>query len=200
MPLRTQNEKQLSSFRMVPMWGLAAAVLLTAWFGPLGPGGAARAQSGTPGTPSATPGATPAAGQAGAAAVGRRHIYSETADPNADIAAGLAQAKREHKRVILDFGGDWCGDCQVLDIYFHQAPNADLLEKNFVLVHVWVGHIDTNLEVPDRYGVAIHKGVPALAVLAANGDVIFAQKMGEFEKMRHMEATSVTEFLEKWKS
>src|SRR5690348_11564264 len=65
-----------------------------------------------------------------------KHIYSDAADPQADIASGLAQAKQEHKRVILDFGGDWCGDCQVLDIYFHQPPNSDLLEKNFVLVHV----------------------------------------------------------------
>jgi thiol:disulfide interchange protein len=131
--------------------------------------------------------------------VGPKYIYSETADPAADIAAGLAEAKSEHKRVIVDFGGDWCGDCQVLDIYFHQEPNAELLAKNFVLVHVWVGHIDTNLDVPAKYGVPIHKGVPALAVLAPDGKVVYAQK-GEFEDMRHMEASSVTEFLEKWKS
>jgi thiol:disulfide interchange protein len=129
-----------------------------------------------------------------------QHIYSETADPAADIAAGLAQAKREHKRVILDFGGDWCGDCQVLDLYFHQAPNAELLQMNFVLVHVWVGHMDTHIDVAARYGVPISRGVPALAVLAANGKVLFAQATGQFAPMRHMEPTSVTEFLEKWKS
>ena len=132
--------------------------------------------------------------------IATRHIYSETADPKADIAAALAQAKREHKRVIVDFGGDWCGDCQVLDIYLHQEPNDELLAKKFVLVHVWVGQIDTNLDIADKYGVAVHKGVPALAVLAPNGRVIFAQKSGEFEKMRQMESSSVTEFLDKWKS
>ena len=130
---------------------------------------------------------------------GPKHLYSETADPEADIASALKEAKSEHKRVIVDFGGDWCGDCQVLDIYFHQAPNAELLEKNFVLVHVWVGQIDTNLDVPAQYGVPIHKGVPALAVLDADGKVVYAQK-GEFEDMSHMEASAVTEFLEKWKS
>jgi thiol:disulfide interchange protein len=129
-----------------------------------------------------------------------KHIYSETADPAVDISAALAQAKREHKRVLLDFGGDWCGDCQVLDIYFHQAPNADLLEKNFVVVHVWIGHMDANLSVPEKYGVPIHKGVPALAVLDSTGKVLFAQKTGEFEDMRHMQSASVTEFLTKWKS
>jgi thiol:disulfide interchange protein len=152
--------------------------------------------------PAAAQGPTPAATAPATAAVPftKRHIYSETADPKADINAALVQAKREHKRVIVDFGGDWCGDCQVLDIYFHQAPNNELLAKHFVLVHVWVGHIDTNLDIPDKYGVAIHKGVPALAVLAPDGSVVFAQKMGEFEKMQHMESSSVTEFLNKWKS
>jgi thiol:disulfide interchange protein len=129
-----------------------------------------------------------------------KHIYSDTADPKADIAAGLAQAKREHKRVILDFGGDWCGDCQVLDIYFHQPPNGDLLEKNFVLVHVWIGHMDANIDVAAKYGVPINRGVPALAVLAADGKVLDSQASGEFADMRHMDPNSVSEFLKKWKS
>jgi thiol:disulfide interchange protein len=129
----------------------------------------------------------------------KKHLYSETADPKADIAAALKQATAEHKRVLIDFGGDWCGDCQVLDIYFHQAPNDELLEKNYVLVHVWIGRIDKNLDIPEKYGVAIHKGVPALAVVSAEGKTIFAQQTGEFENMRNMEASSVTAFLEKWK-
>ncbi len=128
-----------------------------------------------------------------------KHIYSETADPKADIAAALAEARKEHKRVLLDFGGDWCGDCQVLDIYFHQPPNDELLSKNYVLVHVWIGHIDRNLEYPEKYGVPIHKGVPALAVLNEKGETLYSQKTGEFEDMRHMDVSSVTAFLEKWK-
>jgi thiol:disulfide interchange protein len=135
-----------------------------------------------------------------APAIAKRHIYSETADPKADIAAGLKQARSEQKRVILDFGGDWCGDCQVLDIYFHQAPNAELLEKNFVLVHVWIGQMDKNLDIAAKYGVPIGKGVPALAVLDANGKVVYAQATGQFDDMRHMQPDAVTEFLTTWKS
>jgi len=128
-----------------------------------------------------------------------RHIYSESANPKADIAAGLAKARREHKRVILDFGGDWCGDCQVLDIYFHQAPNAALLDKHFVLVHVWIGQMDRNIDLAAKYGVPIAKGVPALAVLTPDGKAVYSQQTGQFNDMRHMESKSVTEFLEKWK-
>ena len=128
----------------------------------------------------------------------KKHIYDEQVDPHKDVAAGFAQAKREHKRVLLDFGGDWCGDCQVLDIYFHQAPNDELLAKNFVLVHVFIGHIDLNLDIPEKFGLPIKKGVPALVVADANGKPVYVQH-GEFEDMRHMDAQSVTAFLERWK-
>ena len=51
------------------------------------------------------------------------HIYPEVDAAKTDIAAALTKAKREHKRVLVDFGGDWCGDCQVLNLYFHQPDN-----------------------------------------------------------------------------
>jgi len=130
----------------------------------------------------------------------KKHLYDDDGDPKKLIAAGLKQAKAEHKRVILDFGGDWCGDCQVLDIYMHQAPNAELLAKNFVVVHISVGHIDKNLDVPAKYGVDVSHGVPALGVLDSNGKVLYAQATGEFEAMRKMYSSSVTEFLTKWKA
>jgi thiol:disulfide interchange protein len=134
------------------------------------------------------------------ATAGNRHIYSETADPRVDIAGALKQAKTEHKRVILDFGGDWCGDCQVLDIYLHQSPNAELLENNFVLVHVWIGQMDMNIDVAAKYGVPISRGVPALAVLASDGKVLYSQATGQFADMRQMDPASLTEFLKRWKS
>jgi thiol:disulfide interchange protein len=136
----------------------------------------------------------------GPAPAGKRQIYSETADPKADIAKALAEAKKEHKRVLIDFGGDWCGDCQVLDIYFHQAMNKDLLEKNFVLVHVFIREeMDNNIALAAKYGVPISKGVPALAVLDANGTLLYSQKTGQFNDMRHMDPGSVNQFLNRWK-
>jgi thiol-disulfide isomerase/thioredoxin len=127
----------------------------------------------------------------------KKHLYPPIEDASADIQAGIKEARREHKRVILDFGGDWCGDCQVLDIYFGQAPNAELLAKNFVKVNVNIGRMDANLDVAHRYGVPIN-GVPALAVLDGNGKVLYSQNK-EFSSMRYMEPVSVTDFLNKWK-
>ena len=126
------------------------------------------------------------------------HIYPEVSAAQGDIATALATAKREHKRVLLDFGGDWCGDCQVLNVYFHQPDNLPILDKNFVLVDVNVGRIDQNLDIGEKYGVDLKKGVPALAVLKPDGTALYGQS-GEFTDMRHMESSSVHQFLEKWK-
>lgn len=143
--------------------------------------------------------ALPAKAQITGPAATPKHIYSETANPRADIAAALAQARRTHKRVILDFGGDWCGDCQVLDIYFHNPQNLPILEANFVLVHVNVGEYDANLDLAKKYGIPLEKGVPALAVLSDTGKLLYSQRGGEFEKMGRMEPGDVTRFLVQWK-
>ncbi|QNI37871.1 thioredoxin family protein [Edaphobacter albus] len=129
----------------------------------------------------------------------KKHLYSSTADPKADIAAALKQAKAEKKRVILDFGGDWCGDCQVLDIYMHESPNTELIAKHFVVVHIDIGRMDHNVDVADKYKVPIKKGVPALAVLDANGRLLYSQQNKEFENMENMKSSDVTAFLRRWK-
>ena len=129
-----------------------------------------------------------------------KHLYSATADAKADIAVALKQARVEHKRVILDFGGDWCGDCQVLDIYMRQSPNDDLLARHFIVVHVDIGRFDKNTDVARKYDIPLSKGVPALAVLDAKGKLLYAQKTGEFEDMRNMSSKSLTDFLNRWKA
>jgi thiol:disulfide interchange protein len=130
--------------------------------------------------------------------ISRAHIYPDVAVAKSDIQAALVKARLEHKRVILDFGGDWCGDCQVLNYYMHQSPNKELLEKNYVLVDVNIGHEDANLDVATKYGVPMPHGVPALVVVGRAGKVVYAQNK-EFSDMRNMQSSDVTTFLEAWK-
>ena len=136
---------------------------------------------------------------AGSARSAERDIYPDPAQAQADINAALKTAAATHKRILLDFGGNWCGDCQVLDIYFHNAQNLPILEANFVLVHINIGHSDANLDLAQRYGVPLDKGVPALAVLSEHGKLLFSQRQGQFEAMRRMESSTVTSFLVEWR-
>lgn len=128
-----------------------------------------------------------------------KDIYPDPSEAKADIAAALKTAAATHKRVILDFGGNWCGDCKVLDIYFHNEQNLPLLEANYVLVHINVGHFEANTDITKQYNIPLEKGVPALAVLNEHGKLLYSQTGGEFESMRNMEPSSVTAFLTQWK-
>ena len=136
---------------------------------------------------------------AGTANSADRDIYPDPSQARADLTAALKTASATHRRVLIDFGGNWCGDCQVLDLYMHDNKNQPLVEANFVVVHVNVGHIDANLDLAEKYGVPLHKGVPALAVLSDHGALLYSQKNGEFEAMRHMESSALTDFLVQWK-
>jgi thioredoxin 1 len=136
---------------------------------------------------------------AGTAESASRDIYPDPMQAKADVAAALKTAEETHKRVLLDFGGNWCGDCIVLDMYAHNPQNLPILEANYVLVHINVGHMDENLDIAKRYNVPLEKGVPALAVLTEKGKLLYSQQNGQFEAMRRMEPAAVTDFLVQWK-
>ena len=126
-------------------------------------------------------------------------IYPDPSQAKTDIAAALKTAAAQHKRVLLDFGGNWCGDCIVLDLYMHNEQNEPILNAGFVLVHVNVGKYDANDDLAKKYKIPLGKGVPAVAVLSADGRLLYSQQGGEFEGMRRMRASSVTTFLTQWK-
>lgn len=129
-----------------------------------------------------------------------RDIYPDPGQARADIAAALRTAAAQHKRVLLDFGGNWCGDCIVLDMYLHSTRNQSLLNANFVLVHINVGHLDENLDIAERYGVPVTHGVPEVAVLSATGKLLYSTKDKALElAVQHGDTSTVTEFLIRWK-
>lgn len=122
-----------------------------------------------------------------------------TGDPATNIRQALARARKEHKRVILDFGGDWCYDCHVLEYNFDTDPGIKaVLNANFVVAHVDVGNFDKNLDIVKKYQTNIAKGVPALAVLDASGKVLYADPGGFFEHARGMTKRSIVDFLNQW--
>jgi thioredoxin 1 len=127
------------------------------------------------------------------------NIFSDNANAKEDIRQAILKAASERKRVLLDFGGNWCEDCQLLNLYFHDPGNASLLAQNYVVVDVSVGEYDRNLDIARKYGIPLKLGVPALVVLDGSGRVVYAQRNGEFEKMHLLNSAAVSAFLQKWK-
>jgi thiol:disulfide interchange protein len=132
-------------------------------------------------------------------AAAEKEIYSESADAHAEIKEALEKATAEHKRVIVVFGANWCYDCHVLDKAFHRSDLAPILAANYEIVHVDIGRGEKNQDLMNQYEVPMKRGIPGLAVLDANGKLLYSQKNGEFENARALTAEDFLAFLNKWK-
>ncbi len=126
-------------------------------------------------------------------------IFPDNPHATADVRTAIAKARREHKRVLLNFGGNWCPDCHLLDLYLHQPPNEQLLDANFVMVPINIGKYDMNTDLAEKYEVPLKRGVPELVVLTPDGRVLNGMTTAVFEKMSRMEPSTVTDFLNQWK-
>lgn len=125
-------------------------------------------------------------------------LYPPAEEAKAEIDGALAVAKKDHKRVILIFGGNWCYDCHVLDTTFRSKEFAPIVNANYHVVHVNVGNYDVNLDLVAKYQIPLNKGVPSLAVLDADGNLLVSQKQGEFESTVRIGPEDVLAFLKKW--
>ena len=126
-------------------------------------------------------------------------LYAPPEEAKAEISSALAAAQKDHKRVILIFGGNWCYDCHVLDTTFRSKEFAPIVTANYHVVHVNVGNYDANLDLADKYQIPLKKGVPSLAILDPDGTLVVSQKQGEFESTVRIGPEDVLEFLKKWK-
>lgn len=123
--------------------------------------------------------------------------YDEKADARADIRTALASAQQPKLPVLVVFGANWCGDCRMLDIAFKTGASAPLMAKSFKIVKVDVGRFDRNVDIATGYGVPLKSGIPAVAVLAADGRLLYATAGGELADARKLGDAGVLDFFTK---
>lgn len=123
--------------------------------------------------------------------------YDERADAKAAINTALIQARQANVPVLVVFGANWCADCRILDSAFRTGSSAALIGKGFKVVKVDVGRFDRNVDIANRYGVPLKKGIPAVAVLAPDGNVRYSTREGELADARKMGETGIYDFFVK---
>jgi thioredoxin-related protein len=135
----------------------------------------------------------------------RKAIYDKQADAREQVATATARAKRDNKRVLLMFGGDWCGWCHKLHELFATNPEIrKTLADEYVPVMV-------ELESPNATDLLktckaalssdeLQKGVgyPFLAVLDSDAKVVTAQRTDPLEEGDHHDPKKVQGFLSRW--
>ena len=97
--------------------------------------------------------------------------YDEQADARAAVAAAKARAKRAHKLLLIDLGGNWCLDCRILAGTMDLPELRRFLSARYEIVTVDVGRFDKNLDVPAHYGLKERlKGVPSVLIVNPRTD------------------------------
>lgn len=127
--------------------------------------------------------------------------YNEKANAMADVDRALARAKATGKLLLIDLGGNWCGDCRILAATMEQTELRPFLAKHYEIVSVDVGRFDRNLDVPARYGITTRlEGVPALLVVdpKTGRQLVSRAKVAELADARHMRPQDLADWLAQW--
>ncbi|HWL94353.1 MAG TPA: thioredoxin family protein [Phycisphaerae bacterium] len=134
----------------------------------------------------------------------RPDIYDRAADGEKQIAEALAKAKRDHKRVLLKFGANWCGWCHKLhDLFKSDKDIGRKLLYEYEVVYIDVDKVDGkphNAATVEKYGQPTKHGLPVLVVLDEDGKQLTTQETGSLEKGPAHDPAKVMAFLDKWKA
>ena len=120
--------------------------------------------------------------------------YDEHADARQQLASAFAQARAEHKQVMVVFGANWCADCILFDAALH-TPEAASLGQRFVVVKIDVGGMDKNLSIARRFEVNLDKGIPTVALADADESLRYATRAGELAEAKSLGMPAVVRFL-----
>ena len=100
--------------------------------------------------------------------------YDPRRDPEKDLAAARAEAKKNRKNIFVEVGGEWCTWCHILDRFFDEHPNLEALrDKNYVPMEVSMSQESSNRAFLSRFPY-IH-GYPHIFILDAEGELIRSQ-------------------------
>ncbi len=125
--------------------------------------------------------------------------YNESANADAVVNAAFKRAKKEHKLVLIDLGGNWCGDCIVLANLMELPEMKRFVTSHYEAVSVDVGRFDKNLQVPARFGITKRlEGVPSVLIATPDGKLINEGHTAALADARDMTPQAIADWLAQW--
>jgi thiol-disulfide isomerase/thioredoxin len=125
--------------------------------------------------------------------------YDEKANADADVAAAFARAQKSHKRVLIDLGANWCGDCVVLANFVRLPEIGRFVDAHYETVVVDVGRFNRNLQIPARFGFTQRLvGVPTLLVATPDGKLLNQNDVFAVSDARSMTPQALAGYLAKY--
>jgi thiol:disulfide interchange protein len=128
-------------------------------------------------------------------ALGRYRAYDGKAVPAEQLQAAQARAKDEGKRVLVQFGGNWCVFCQALDETIAGDATLRALKDQYVAIHIDAANAD---DLNERWGRPFDHGFPVLVVVDPTGAPLHTQPMTPFIRGGGFDTAGVGAFLKAW--
>jgi thiol:disulfide interchange protein len=120
--------------------------------------------------------------------------FDPARDAAADVKTAVDKARAQHKRVLVDVGGEWCIWCHILDMFIaSHAPVKRLLDDNYVVVKVNWSPQNRNEALLAQWPKI--KGYPHLFVLDDKGQLVHSQDTSELEAGKDYDEGKVLAFL-----
>ena len=126
--------------------------------------------------------------------------YDEGQNANVAVKRAKARARTAHKLLLIDLGGNWCGDCRILSATMARPELKAFVDRHYVSVLVDVGRFDRNLQIPAHY--EIHErleGVPALLIVDPRTDrLLDAGRVSALQDAGNMTPQALADWLAQW--
>ncbi|WP_410574474.1 thioredoxin family protein [Amycolatopsis sp. cmx-4-61] len=118
--------------------------------------------------------------------------YDAGADSRAAVAVAKQRAVASGKKVLLDFGANWCGVCKRIDGLFGTASISKTLSSSYEVVKIEIG---ANMDMLRELSNEGSYRLPVLIVLGPDGGVLVdTAKVGLPETTE----AGLGDFLRKW--
>ena len=127
------------------------------------------------------------------------HPYDENADADRAVAVAFARAHSEHKRLLIDLGGNWCPDCRILAGVMDLPEVRAFVDAHYVVVRVDVGRFNRNLKIPARFGITQRfEGVPSVLIATPEGELVDRDHVAALADARSMAPQAIADWLAMW--
>ena len=114
------------------------------------------------------------------------------------VAVERARRAAAPRRVMVVFTGDWCGDSAAFLAALEHPLVAPLVALGLEVVTLDAGNRDRHVAIAEGWGISYAQGLPAVAVLDADGELVAATRDGELASARLLSPIDVATRVHRW--
>ncbi|GBR50525.1 protein disulfide isomerase [Neokomagataea thailandica NBRC 106555] len=123
--------------------------------------------------------------------------YPDSSLASVQVKEAFATAKKTGRKVLLDFGANWCPDCRMLAGVFALPDAQGWLESQFVIVPVNVDRFTHNMDIALKYGVKV-KAIPTVILLTPEGRPLNGDASLALGNARSMSPQATLDLISSW--